>query len=108
MNAVMEKLPALVEEELEAANSMHTVFHSMHEGYAVLLEEVEEAHAEQLEAEFQLLQLWKAIKTDNARAAQNWARDVERSAIRLAAEAIQVAAMARKFQAIGEGWTPND
>lgn len=106
MNAVIDKLPALVEEELESANSLHTVFHSPHEGWAVLKEEVEEAHDEQIDLEFQLLQMWKAVKLDEEATAQNTARKIEWRAIRLAAEAIQVAAMARKFQAMEPGVWP--
>lgn len=107
MNAVIEKLPALVEEELEAANSIHTVFHSLHEGYAVLLEEMEEARSELIDAEACLLRLWEAVKGDRTVEAQSAARNLEWHAVCLAAEAIQVAAMARKFQAIEEGWVPN-
>lgn len=103
MNAVIDKLPALVEEELEAANVMHTVFHSPHEGYAVLLEEVEETHAELIDMEVSLKNLWGCVKTDQADGGVTWARDVEVRAVHLAAEAIQVAAMARKFQAIEPG-----
>lgn len=106
MNAVIDKLPALVEEELESANSLHTVFHSHHEGWAVLKEEVEEAHDELIDAELQLLNMWRALKADDDVEAQSAARKIEWRAIRLAAEAIQVAAMARKFQAIEPGvWT---
>ena len=105
MNAIIEKLPALVTEELEAANLQHTVFHSPHEGYAVLLEEYEES-AEELEGlSRNLRDLWGAIKMDDQHYGRNFARMVETKAIRLAAEAIQVAAMARKFQALeSEQW----
>lgn len=103
MNAVIKKLPALVEEELEAANVMHTVFHSPHEGYAVLLEEVEETHAELIDMEVSMKNLWGCVKQDNGGGGAAWARDIESRAVHLAAEAIQVAAMARKFQAIEPG-----
>lgn len=99
MNAVINKIPALVDEELEAANAIHSFFHNQHEGYAVLLEEAEEAKAELINVELNLKQLWNCVKSDNALYADGWARDVEKSAVRLAAEAIQVAAMARKFGA---------
>ena len=98
MNAVIDKIPALVEEELETANVIHSFFHSQHEGYGVLLEEVEEAHAEMIEVEFKLGQIWSCVKRDYTRMAVEYAQDLERKAIRLAAEAIQVAAMAKKFR----------
>jgi len=99
MNAVIDKIAPLVAEELEAANVIHSAFHSLHEGWAVLKEEIEEAHKELIDTEFNLTQMWKAVKTDNDAAAQNAVRKVEKAAVRLAAEAIQVAAMARKVQA---------
>ena len=99
MNAVINKIPALVDEELKAANVVHSSFHNQHEGYAVLLEEVEEVQAEMSGMEFQLRQLWGCVKHDDTLCAIGWAEGVERQAIRLAAEAIQVAAMARKFRA---------
>ena len=101
MNAVIEKIPALVAEELEAANMHHTVFHSPHEGYAVLLEETEEAAEELGALEDHLRNLWGAIKMDDHNYGRTFARMVETKAVRLAAEAILVAAMARKFQARG-------
>lgn len=103
MNAVIEKIPALVAEELEAANAQHIAFHSPHEGYAVLLEECEETAEELGGLEDKLRELWGAIKMDDQHYGRNFARMVETKAIRLAAEAIQVAAMARKFQALGPG-----
>lgn len=99
MNAVIDKLPALVTEELEAANAIHSFFHNQHEGYAVLLEEVEEARAEMGLVTCDLSQLWLAVKQDETLQAIECAEGVEKRAIRLAAEAIQVAAMARKFRA---------
>lgn len=99
MNAVIKKIPVLVDEELEAANSIHSFFHNQHEGYAVLLEEVEEAKAEMTEVETWLKQLWSVVKSDWSSQAIICAKYVETHAIRLAAEAIQVAAMAQKFGA---------
>lgn len=71
-NAIMDAVSCIqndVMEELERAQVKFPVFHSQHEGYAVLLEEVEELK----EAVF-----WK--ERGNARA-----------------EAVQVAAMAIRF-----------
>lgn len=100
MNATIEKLPDLVTEELEAANMQHTVFHSPHEGYAVLLEEVEEMMDELVHLKVEMSHLWDAIKLDDEPNGRNYARFIENKAVRIAAEAIQVAAMARKFRAL--------
>lgn len=98
MNKVKDKLPALVDEELEAAMEEHPLFSSAHEGYAVLLEEIEEAE----EALYQLREnvgtLWGAVRRDNVDMIKGKATQMARSAIDLAAEAIQVAAMARKLR----------
>lgn len=103
MNAVIDKIEPLVAEELEAANAIHSAFHSLHEGWAVLKEEVEEADHE-LGAVIDCMSgLWHWVKNDQAELARAAARKIEAAAIRQAAEAIQVAAMARKFIASVSG-----
>ncbi len=62
-----------VESEVDRATALHGPFRSAHEGYAVLLEEVEE--------------LWAEVRK----------RRGERSASRLREESIQIAAMAVRF-----------
>ena len=106
MNAVLNELPRLVEKELEAANVMHTLFHSFHEGYAVTLAEVDEVRDRFDEMERIMGDLWSDVKHDNTSRARLYAQALEDVAVLLAAEAIQVAAMARKMQAIEPGWTP--
>lgn len=101
MNAVKDKLFDLVGEELEAANAIYPPFHSTHEGYAVMREEVEEVIVEMDYVKTGLECLWYYVRTDEMKPIAESVKDIERHAIRLAAEAIQVAAMARKFQAIG-------
>lgn len=103
MNAVKDKLFDLVDEELEAANAIYQPFHSTHEGYAVLREEVEEAQEAMKMVDFRLGQTWGFIKINfNPAMIRCTAKTLENEAVHLAAEAIQVAAMARKFQAIGK------
>ena len=97
MNKALDRLPLLVREELQAANAEHEPFHSAHEGYAVLLEEVEEARDELIEAEFDLQQAWKGVRCDDLPGMRVWVSKAERAATRLAAEAIQAAAVARKL-----------
>lgn len=98
MNKVIDKIPALVAEELAAANAVHSFFHSPHEGYAVLLEEVEEVKEELRCVEDNLMRLWGRVRADDFKSIPGWARYLENAAMQLAAEAIQVAAMARKLQ----------
>lgn len=97
MNHCEDKLPALVTEELVAANLVNPPFHSTHEGYAVLKEEIEEARGELAETEVCLDMLWEHVKKDSPKAYE-YAERIEQYALRLAAEAIQVAAMAEKFK----------
>lgn len=97
MNKVKDKLPALVEEELAAAMEEHPLFASAHEGYAVLLEEVEEAEVELKGTRGALSMLWSGIRHDNPETIAAAAGIAAKEAIDLAAEAIQVAAMAWKI-----------
>lgn len=46
MDEILEKMEAAAEEEYEKILAKWRVFHSAHEGYGVLLEEVEEAQEE--------------------------------------------------------------
>lgn len=73
-----------IREEYERAIQKNPVFYSHHEGYAILLEEVQE--------------LWDEIKNDKV---DNKQARIER--IRL--EAIQVGAMALKMLIFNEGYT---
>ena len=103
MNAAEPELRKLVELELEAANRENPPFHSAHEGYAVILEEVEEVHDELGSLNLWAARLWGSVKLNQVAAMGDIARDIENHAVRLAAEAIQVAAMARKFRQLGGG-----
>ena len=98
MNKALQKLPALVAEELEAANAEHAQFHSLHEGYAVMLEEVEECADELKCIENALNCMWGNVKHDATVNARQCTDYLEQHALYLAAEAIQVAAMARKMK----------
>lgn len=104
MNAVKEDVEALVEKELLAANERYPLFHSPHEGYAVMLEEYDEAK-DALDALGDLLgQTWEAVKGDNAGALRIAGDALRRAAMSAACEHIQVAAMARKFEMSRRAW----
>lgn len=102
MNKVLDKLPALIDEELQAAMDEHGEFHSLHEGYAVLLEEVEEMEKEVADVRSMLNLLWMNVKNDNVVPAYLHAGEIVKSAQNAAAEAIQVAAVALKIIGHGE------
>lgn len=75
-------------------------YHSLHEGYGVILEEVEEAEKELDYIKNHLSMFWDNVKTDDTELAQANARSVAYDAVQLAKEACQIAAVARKI--IGE------
>ena len=101
MNAAEPELRKLVDLELEAANRENPPFHSAHEGYAVILEEVEEVRDELESLNADVSCLWEFVKANYVIAMSDNACDIENHAVRLAAEALQVAAMARKFRQLG-------
>lgn len=99
MNKVFNMLPALVVRELAAANDEFPPFQSLHEGYAVMLEEFEETLEALTEVECRLNNMWKDIRLDRTHLVESYAADISNYAQHTAAEAIQVAAMAKKMLA---------
>ena len=98
MNAIEKDVLALVDKELAAANERFPQFRSAHEGYAVILEEVQECEYEFDDIKFQLKRLWDHVKHNE----QPYPMRVYDRAVKLACEAIQVAAMCKKFEAIAD------
>lgn len=78
MDAVRKDVRRLVNKELEAANKRFPQFASPHEGQNVVREELEEAER-------------AIVPKDDFKA-------IREAAVNLAVEAIQVAAMAKKFE----------
>lgn len=103
MNAVESMIPRLVALELKAANLENPPFRSMHEGYAVILEEMNEVDDALIWVKAFFDDIWRHIKEDRPVMVQHYARELEKQAVHLAAEVIQVAAMARKLQNSLEG-----
>lgn len=103
MNATKRKLPELVLEELEAANREHGPFSSAHEGWAVMQEEYEETREAYLGLSLEMFRLWEAVKHDDSACYYGYAMQVRECALQIAAEALQVAAMAEKFVMIKGG-----
>lgn len=92
-NAVNE----LVGDELDMANALHPLFGSMHEGYAVTLEEKDEAMEEANELARVMDMMWRSVRADNLSEALDCAALARVHAVSLACEAVQAAAMAEKF-----------
>lgn len=100
MNIAKEHVVRLVSMELQHAKENYEDFHSLHEGYAVMLEEIDECRDELHIVQSLNSDLWEAVKDDNAIDAKEKMDEIEAAAIRLASEAIQVAAMARKAKEV--------
>lgn len=97
MKELIKSIEPLVQEERERANKKFPQFHSAHEGYAVIKEEYEEAQAELNQVGSKLWNLWDSVKGNETFEGKEDAEGLKEVGINLAAEAIQVAAMAQKF-----------
>lgn len=97
MNVVSEEVKILVQKEYEAAKADHGPLASMHEGYAVLLEEMEETGEAFNKAKGTLECLWDEVKRDNLDDSKLMAAVIVAGAIETACEAIQVAAVAKRI-----------
>ena len=72
-------------------------FHSLHEGWAVLLEEVEETERDLDYIKNHMALIWDAVKVDNENEVKSNARIIALDAVELAKEAAQIAAVCRKI-----------
>lgn len=97
MDAIKNDVFILVEKELAAANEKFPLFNGKHEAYAVILEESEEAQEEMRDLEYLISEYWKGTKENHLQ--EETRKELEaiyNTAVNLAVEAIQTAAMARK------------
>jgi hypothetical protein len=100
---LISAVEAIVQQEEEAAIKVYPLFNSPYEGYAVILEEFEEAKEDMDRVESFVAELWCNVRRNvfNDSRVENCAIvDIEalnEVAIKLACEAIQIAAMANKF-----------
>ena len=106
MNAVEDDVVKLVNKELESANKKFPMFRSAHEGCAVILEELEEARAEMVDTEAFYNLMWKTVKENSDFG--SLLDVIQMKAESLACEAIQVAAMAKKFKESMDLWEANN
>lgn len=97
MDAIKSDVFKLVDKELAAANEKFPLFNSPHEATAVLLEEVEEAQEEATNLEILTNNYWIGVKENHTpEAMHEQITAAYETAVNLAVEAIQAAAMARK------------
>lgn len=73
------------------------VFHSSHEAYGVLAEEVQEAGEEHKSIQQHMEQLLRFVRTDYTEGIADCLRVLKQDAIRAAAESVQVAAVCGKW-----------
>ena len=97
MKELLKSVEALAIEELANSYKKFPKFVSSHEGYAVLLEEVQEHQEDTKSINVSKDRLWSSTRCNNQQAQILAARDLKDYAIHAAAEAIQVAAMAQKY-----------
>ena len=88
---------AVLAELANAVRNYGASYHSLHEGYAVLLEEVEEAEDDLRLINNNLGLLWQSIKSNDLNDTV-LLTDIEGTAQLLALEAIQIAAVCAKFK----------
>lgn len=96
MKLLLQEVKGLEENELKRCNDQYPLFISNHEGYAVILEEFEETMVEYIQGKEILEELWKAVKGNEPTIAHSKA--LENAMLNLASEAIQTAAMCKKFR----------
>jgi len=103
LNKTFKKLEKVADEELEMANKNNPpLFNSPHEGYAVILEEVEEAEADLIYSKLKLKNAWGEIKMDDN--PKHCIEELCNYALYGASELIQVAAMCKKFTYSAKNW----
>jgi hypothetical protein len=94
-----KEIEKLIDAELAEANEKYPLFHSPHEAWAVLKEEVDELADDTETIQGWLYNMWRRVRNDLE--VDNVVRFTYNFAINAACEAIQVAAMCKKFKQSG-------
>lgn len=95
MKELLSAVERLATEELNRSYHKFPSFHSPHEGYAVIKEELEETDQEVIGMKHGIMCMWSAIRCNDVTPV--YLEEIKTHALHAAAEAIQVAAMAQKF-----------
>ena len=99
MTKLTKDVRSLVIQELGLARQDHgDYFHSAHEGYGVLMEELEEAFEEGGAVKGYSKPILQSIRMEDKPLLINWLELIEKHAALAACEYIQVAAMATKMR----------
>lgn len=98
IDTLLTEIDDIVCSEYARANKEHPAFASDHEGHDVLHEEVTEAVAEMEKVKVTIGAMSDAIRKNDQKAVATIAKATYNAAYHLAAEAVQVAAMALKIQ----------
>lgn len=98
MNTISTDIHEAVLKELAAANEIHPLFASLHEGFAVSFEESCECMDEMKCIDAYMGDMWIAIRQNKEKRALECAEIIMKHAELLAAEACQLAAMMKKIE----------
>ena len=103
MRHLIAQASEMIDTALKQANEMYPLFHSLHEGYGVMKEEVEEATDDFDIIVWWYNEYWAATKADDFKRAREAAEQMKHSARKAIAELAQVGAMAAKITQSMEG-----
>lgn len=88
---------AIIAETDNACDKWGDRYNSLHEGYAVLKEEVDEVRDDQIKIKNDLYTMWERVKLNDGLTTKALAERIKSNAENLAMEAIQVAAVCNKI-----------
>jgi len=97
-----EEIAPLIERELKRMDNKYPLkYNSLHEAYAVTMEEIEESCTEVLTITEISKLLWGSTKCDNKKAFLDFAEELKKASIRAIAELVQVCACCDKCKRKG-------
>ena len=88
---------AIITETSAACIKYGDVYNSLHEGFAVLKEEVDETRDEQIHIRNDMYDLWRRVKLNDVQGAEEDIEHIKKHAEKLALEAVQIAAVCNKI-----------